>query len=120
MCKNCTFSVPSPYQVRSFLAPCLHQPCTEYARQSGSLCSEHAGFTYHQPAESGAVVPALERTKSEQRAIKGRKTGNVITMLVVAGFWFGEVFFDKNDFSPRKIFAMRYWVVPPAFLKDKS
>jgi len=61
-----------------------------------------------------------ERRRSEQRAIKGRKTGNVITMLVVAGFWFGEVFFDKNDFSPRKISAMRYWVVPPAFLKDKS
>ncbi len=65
-------TAPSPYQVRSFLAPCLHQPCTEYARQSGGLCSEHAGFTYHQPAESAAVVPALERTKSEGRAKKER------------------------------------------------
>ena len=43
-------------------------------------------------------------------------TGNVIGMLVVAVFWFGEVFFGENDFSPRKIPAIRYWVVPLAFL----
>lgn len=43
-------------------------------------------------------------------------TGNVITMLLVAGFWFGEVFFGKNDFSSRKIPAIRYWLVPLAFL----
>lgn len=43
-------------------------------------------------------------------------TGNVITMLIVAGFWFGEVFIGKNDYSPRKIPVIRYWVVPLAFL----
>ncbi|MFY9515759.1 MAG: hypothetical protein WAP46_05525 [Dysgonamonadaceae bacterium] len=65
-------AVPSPYQGRTILAPCLHQPCTKYARQSGGLCSEDVGFTYHQPAESGAVVPALERTNSEGGAKKER------------------------------------------------
>ena len=69
---NRTFSAPSPYQGCTFLAPCLHQPCTKYARQSGSLCSEHAGFTHHQPAESGAALPALKRTKSEGRAKEER------------------------------------------------
>ncbi len=72
-CKtNPTFSAPSSYQGRTILAPCLHQPCTKYARQSDSLCSEHAGFTHHQPAESGAALPALKRTKSEGRAKEER------------------------------------------------
>ncbi|MFY9596826.1 MAG: hypothetical protein WAP53_00280 [Dysgonamonadaceae bacterium] len=76
-CKtNPTFSAPSSYQGRTILAPCLHQPCTKYARQSGSLCSEHAGFTHHQPAESGAALPALKRTKSEGRANKERRNAS--------------------------------------------
>jgi len=65
-------SAPRPYLPRTILAPCLHQPCVESARQSGGLCSVHAGFTYHQPTESGVVVPALERTNSEGGAKKKR------------------------------------------------
>jgi hypothetical protein len=66
-------TAPSPYQGCTILAPCLHQPCTKSSRYSRGLCSEHAGFTYHQPAESGIALPALERTKSEGRANKERR-----------------------------------------------
>ncbi len=66
----------SPYQDCTFLAPCLHQPCTKSARQSCGLCSKHAGFTHHQPAESGVALPALERTKSEGRANKERRNAS--------------------------------------------
>ena len=43
-------------------------------------------------------------------------TGNVITMLIVAGFWFWEAAVGQNDLSPRQIPIAKYWVVPLAFL----
>ena len=43
-------------------------------------------------------------------------TGNFILTLIVAFFWFWEVAVNINDFTPRKIPLVRYWVVPLAFL----
>ncbi len=128
---GCAKTAPSPYQVRTKSAPSSLHACISLApnmhdnRAVYAVSMRVSRIINRQNPEPLSLPWSeqranKERTRSEQRAIKGRKTGNVITMLVVAGFWFGEVFFDKNDFSPRKIFAMRYWVVPPAFLKDKS
>lgn len=46
----------------------------------------------------------------------GMVTGNFILMMLVAIFWFWEVFLGKNDFSPQKPPLTRYWVIPLAFL----
>jgi len=43
-------------------------------------------------------------------------SGNFILMLVVALSWFWEVAVNKNDFTPRKMNLIRFWVVPLAFL----
>ncbi len=43
-------------------------------------------------------------------------TGNVILMILIAIFWFWEAYIAKNDFTPRKIPLVRYWVVPFAIL----
>lgn len=43
-------------------------------------------------------------------------TGNVVIFLVVAAFWIWEARACKNDFTPMKRPAWRYWVVPLAFL----
>ena len=42
--------------------------------------------------------------------------GNFLLFLIIAGFWFWEARAGKNDFTPRKIPAWRYWVIPFAFL----
>lgn len=44
----------------------------------------------------------------------GVVTGNFVLMAVVALFWFWEAFGNRNDFTPRKIPRIRYWVVPLA------
>ena len=46
----------------------------------------------------------------------GIVTGNVVQILVVASLWFWEALVNKSDFSPRKVPAARYVVVPLAFL----
>ena len=46
----------------------------------------------------------------------GIVTGNFILKIVVAIFWFWEIFVNKNDFTPQKLPIIRYWVVPLAFL----
>jgi hypothetical protein len=43
-------------------------------------------------------------------------SGNFILMLIVALLWFWEAAVHKNDFTPRKINLIRFWVVPLAFL----
>ena len=43
-------------------------------------------------------------------------TGNFVLMILVAIFWFWEAHINKNDFTPRKIPLIRYWVVPLAIL----
>ena len=46
----------------------------------------------------------------------GIVTGNFIIMIFAALSWFWEAFVNKNDFTPRKLPILRYWVVPLAFL----
>lgn len=41
---------------------------------------------------------------------------NFISLLIVAAFWFWDVFAQKNDFTPKKQTMLKYWVVPLAFL----
>ena len=43
-------------------------------------------------------------------------TINLIMFLVVAAFWFWEAILRKNDFTPGKRPAWKYWVIPLAFL----
>ncbi|MBL7092703.1 hypothetical protein ISS22_01890 [candidate division KSB1 bacterium] len=43
-------------------------------------------------------------------------SGNFILTLVVSLLWFWEVAVKRNDFTPRKIPLIRFWVVPLAFL----
>jgi len=43
-------------------------------------------------------------------------TGNFVAFLLIAAFWFWDVFAQKNDFSPQKQPLWKYWVVPLAFL----
>jgi hypothetical protein len=43
-------------------------------------------------------------------------TGNFVAFLVIAAFWFWDVFAQKNDFSSQKQPLWKYWVVPLAFL----
>lgn len=43
-------------------------------------------------------------------------TGNFILTLGVAFCWFWEAVVTRNDFTPRKIPLMRFWIVPLAFL----
>lgn len=41
---------------------------------------------------------------------------NIVMFLIVAAFWFWEAFVQRNDFTPHKQPAWKYWVVPFAFL----
>lgn len=41
---------------------------------------------------------------------------NLIMFNLVAAFWFWEAIVQKNDFTPTKQSAWKYWVVPLAFL----
>ena len=43
-------------------------------------------------------------------------SGNFILTLVVAFLWFWEFVVNRNDFTPRKINLIRFWVIPLAFL----
>ena len=43
-------------------------------------------------------------------------SGNFILTIVVALLWFWEFAVNRNDFTPRKINLIRFWVVPFAFL----
>lgn len=43
-------------------------------------------------------------------------TTNLISLLIVAAFWFWDVFVQKNDFTPKKQPIGKYWVIPLAFL----
>jgi len=43
-------------------------------------------------------------------------TGSFILMLIVAIFWFWEVFVGRNNFTSQRLPIIRYWVVPLAFL----
>ena len=43
-------------------------------------------------------------------------TSNLVMFLIVAVFWFWEAVVQRNDFSPQKLSAWKYWVVPFAFL----
>ncbi len=69
----------------------------------------YAGITYI----LFAVIQSIAITDKHSFGIV---TGNFITMLIVALFWFLEASVNKNDFSPRKISIIKYWVVPLAFL----
>jgi hypothetical protein len=60
-----------------------------------------------------AIVQNIAMTEEYGLAIV---TGNVVIFLVVAGFWIWEARACKNDFTPMKRPAWRYWVVPLAFL----
>jgi len=46
----------------------------------------------------------------------GVVTGSFILMILVAIFWFWEAIITKNNFTPRKLPIIRYWVAPLAFL----
>ena len=41
---------------------------------------------------------------------------NIIMLLLVAAFWFWDVFAQKNDFTPVERPTWKYWVIPLAFL----
>ena len=41
---------------------------------------------------------------------------NVITFLALAGLWFWEAIFPKNNFEIRQKYASRYWAIPLALL----
>ena len=41
---------------------------------------------------------------------------NFVSLLIVAAFWFWDVFAQKNDFTPKEQPMWKYWVVPLAFL----
>jgi hypothetical protein len=41
---------------------------------------------------------------------------NIVMFLIVAAFWFWEALVHRNDFTPHKQPAWKYWVVPFAFL----
>jgi len=43
-------------------------------------------------------------------------TGNFLAFLLIAAFWFWDIFATKNDFTPQRHPLWRYWVVPLAFL----
>jgi hypothetical protein len=72
---------PSSYQVRTKAAPSSLHACIGLASFSHKVrsvsaavsrftCGKSAGLPYPKPGEFGVGVPALERTKSEQRAKK--------------------------------------------------
>ncbi len=73
------------------------------------LFSVYAGITY-------ILFAILQGVAITERYGIGIVTGNVIMLLVVAGFWLWEAKMRKNDFTPRKFSIWNYWVLPLAFL----
>jgi len=96
---------PSSHQGRTFLAPCLHQGCitltsfshkvcTRLPSVSRTTCGKWVGLFFDGFTQSGIVVPALKRRKSEGRAKKKREmTGKTHLLLIpTLFFWlFGGI-----------------------------
>jgi hypothetical protein len=75
----------------------------------GRIFSVYGGLTY-------LLFAFLQSIAITDKYGFGIVTGNFILMILVAIFWFWEASVNKNDFTPRKLSPIRYWVVPLAFL----
>ena len=80
-----------------------------YGNKISRVFSLYVGVTY-------LLFAVLQGIAITDKYGFGIVTGNFILMLIVAFFWFWEVFANKNNLTSQKLPIIRYWVVPLAFL----
>lgn len=80
-----------------------------FRKKAGRLFNIYVALTY-------VLFALLQNIAITEKYGLGIITINLIMFILVAAFWFWEAIVQKNDFTPLRIPAWRYWVIPMGFL----